>query len=174
MESKKIYGNPQLDKRDEYLTEEEFENLKLDKLTVKEIDKIFPGFKNKYAQVYNGGKLSKEVAQMIADANVMDKETLEKQKIKKEWNKKIENGNISTKDTQHLVNVIYGTEKELKSPQQEDPEHKEFREELQQHVYTPEQVAKNTAVREQKEIQEQQKQAPTQEEQTIDANQPII
>ena len=75
--------------------------------------------------------------------------------LKKEaWKEKIENGNISTKDTQHLVNVIYGTEKELKSPQQEDPEHKEFREELQQYVYTPEQAAKNTAVREQKEIQE--------------------
>ena len=99
------------------------------------------------------GKITQEVAQMIADANILDRETIQKQKIKEAWKEKIENGNISTKDTQHLVNVIYGTEKELKSPQQEDPEHKEFREELQQYVYTPEQAAKNTAVREQKEIQ---------------------
>ena len=144
------------------------------KKSVEEIEEIFPGFKEKYNQALKNGKITQEVAQMIADANILDRETIQKQKIKEAWKEKIENGNISTKDTQHLVNVIYGTEKELKSPQQEDPEHKEFREELQQHVYTPEQAAKNTAVREQKEIQEQQKQAPTQEEQTIDANQPII
>ena len=144
------------------------------KKSVEEIEEIFPGFKEKYNQALKNGKITQEVAQMIADANILDRETIQKQKIKEAWKEKIENGNISTKDTQHLVNVIYGTEKELKSPQQEDPEHKEFREELQQYVYTPEQAAKNTAVREQKEIQEQQKQAPTQEEQTIDANQPII
>ena len=142
--------------------------------SIEEIEEIFPGFKEKYNQALKNGKITQEVAQMIADANILDRETIQKQKIKEAWKEKIENGNISTKDTQHLVNVIYGTEKELKSPQQEDPEHKEFREELQQHVYTPEQAAKNTAVREQKEIQEQQKQAPTQEEQTIDAKQQII
>ena len=141
---------------------------------IEEIEEIFPGFKEKYNQALKNGEITQEVAQMIADANILDRETIQKQKIKEAWKEKIENGNISTKDTQHLVNVIYGTEKELKSPQQEDPEHKEFREELQQYVYTPEQAAKNTAVREQKEIQEQQKQAPTQEEQAIDANQPII
>ncbi len=144
------------------------------KKSVEEIEEIFPGFKEKYNQALKNGKITQEVAQMIADANILDRETIQKQKIKEAWKEKIENGNISTKDTQHLVNVIYGTEKELKSPQQEDPEHKEFREELQQYVYTPEQAAKNTAVREQKEIQEQQKQAPTQEEQNIDADQPII
>ncbi len=144
------------------------------KKSVEEIEEIFPGFKEKYNQALKNGKITQEVAQMIADANILDRETIQKQKIKEAWKEKIENGNISTKDTQHLVNVIYGTEKELKSPQQEDPEHKEFREELQQYVYTPEQAAKNTAVREQKEIQEQQKQAPTQEEQAIDADQPII
>lgn len=142
--------------------------------SIEEIEEIFPGFKEKYNQALKNGKITQEVAQMIADANILDRETIQKQKIKEAWKEKIENGNISTKDTQHLVNVIYGTEKELKSPQQEDPEHKEFREELQQYVYTPEQAAKNTAVREQKEIQEQQKQAPTQEEQAIDADQPII
>jgi hypothetical protein len=142
--------------------------------SIEEIEEIFPGFKEKYNQALKNGKITQEVAQMIADANILDRETIQKQKIKEAWKEKIENGNISTKDTQHLVNVIYGTEKELKSPQQEDPEHKEFREELQQYVYTPEQAAKNTAVREQKEIQEQQKQAPTQEEQNIDADQPII
>ena len=144
------------------------------KKSIEEIEEIFPGFKEKYNQALKNGKITQEVAQMIADANILDRETIQKQKIKEAWKEKIENGNISTKDTQHLVNVIYGTEKELKSPQQEDPEHKEFREELQQYVYTPEQAAKNTAVREQKEIQEQQKQAPTQEEQAIDADQPII
>ncbi|MBR2784377.1 MAG: hypothetical protein IKD74_00120 [Clostridia bacterium] len=144
------------------------------KKSVEEIEEIFPGFKEKYNQALKNGKITQEVAQMIADANILDRETIQKQKIKEAWKEKIENGNISTKDTQHLVNVIYGTEKELKSPQQEDPEHKEFREELQQYVYTPEQAAKNTAVREQKEIQEQQKQAPTQEEQNINADQPII
>ena len=142
--------------------------------SIEEIEEIFPGFKEKYNQALKNGEITQEVAQMIADANILDRETIQKQKIKEAWKEKIENGNISTKDTQHLVNVIYGTEKELKSPQQEDPEHKEFREELQQYVYTPEQAAKNTAVREQKEIQEQQKQAPTQEEQAIDADQPII
>ena len=144
------------------------------KKSIEEIEEIFPGFKEKYNQALKNGKITQEVAQMIADANILDRETIQKQKIKEAWKEKIENGNISTKDTQHLVNVIYGTEKELKSPQQEDPEHKEFREELQQYVYTPEQAAKNTAVREQKEIQEQQKQAPTQEAQAIDADQPII
>lgn len=144
------------------------------KKSIEEIEEIFPGFKEKYNQALKNGKITQEVAQMIADANILDRETIQKQKIKEAWKEKIENGNISTKDTQHLVNVIYGTEKELKSPQQEDPEHKEFREELQQYVYTPEQAAKNTAVREQKEIQEQQKQAPTQEEQNINADQPII
>ena len=149
--------------------------------SIEEIEEIFPGFKEKYNQALKNGKITQEVAQMIADANVMDKRAIEMQKTKKEFQERIKNGTLSQNDIDTLVDTIYGKTNDLKpskeegnlSPQ-EDPEHKEFREELQQYVYTPEQAAKNTAVREQKEIQEQQKQAPTQEEQAIDADQPII
>ena len=164
--------------------------------SIEEIEEIFPGFKEKYNQALKNGKITQEGAQMIADANVMDKRAIEMQKTKKEFQERIKNGTLSQNDIDTLVDTIYGKTNDLKpskeegnlSPKeqkeylykkleeslQEDPEHKEFREELQQYVYTPEQAAKNTAVREQKEIQEQQKQAPTQEEQAIDADQPII
>lgn len=164
--------------------------------SIEEIEEIFPGFKEKYDQAIKSGQLTQEVAQMIADANILDEKALEMQKTKNEYQKRIKDGTLSKNDIDSLVDTIYGKttdfepskEKGNLSPEeqkeylskklieslQEDPERKEFREELQQHVYTPEQAAKNIAVREQKEIQEQQKQAPTQEEQTIDADQPII
>ena len=38
------------------------------KKSVEEIEEIFPGFKEKYNQALKNGKITQEVAQMIADA----------------------------------------------------------------------------------------------------------
>ncbi|MBO5476721.1 MAG: hypothetical protein J6A15_03085 [Clostridia bacterium] len=168
MNSEKIYGNPQFDKPEDYLTEEEFLNKKLDKKTVQEIEEVYPGFKEKYAQVYNSGKVTKEVAEMIANANVLTKDQIKKLDIKKSWKEKISSNNLAEKDIKDLSNTLYSNST-LDYPEKENEEqgiseeHKEFCAELKEHTYTPEEAAKNTAVREQRELSkeiQQEKQMP--------------
>lgn len=172
MNTEKKYGNPKFDAPEDYLTEEEFLNKKVDKKTVSEIEEIYPGFKEKYAQVYNTGVLTKEVAEMIANANVLTKEQIRQSDIKKTWKEKVASNAVSQKDVEHLVNVMYGKE-DLDYPEKEhneqgiSEEHKEFCSELKQHTYTPEEAAKNTAIREQRELSkeiQQEKQIPQQNE----------
>ena len=198
-QEEKKYGNPAVSSPDEFMTEEEFLNMKVGGKTVEEIEELFPGFKDTYAEALSKNTLTKEVAQMIADANVLSKEEIAQFNTKKEWQDKVANGTLTEQDIDDLVSMMMGDNKEFTSPSQEkgnlsnseiknvlaekllkvlyedrkkqpeSDEHKEFREELQGQTYTPEQAAKNTAVREQREMQKEinnpQKQTP-QEPQT--------
>lgn len=179
--NEKKYGNPQFDSPDEYLTEEEFDNLKLNKKTVKEIEQVFPGFKEKYAKVYSSGILTQEVAQMIADANVLTEEQIEKDKMKKKWKDKIDSNSLTEKDVNKLTDVILKDKpfeypddnKEHDIVNTSSEEHKEFCEELKRQTYTPEQAAKNTAIREQKELSKEIQQQRNQEPQITQQDIPI-
>ena len=176
------------------------------KKSVEEIEEIFPGFKEKYNQALKNGKITQEVAQMIADANVLTKEQIAMLNTKKEWQDKIAKGTLTEKDINDLVSTMLGEKKDFSSPfqekgnlsneetktilaekiikvleieknQPETIEHKEFREELQSQNYTPEQAVKNTAIREQREIQKEintPKKSTPQEPQTPSYEPPTI
>lgn len=184
MENKKIYGNPKFDKPEEFLTEEEFLNKKVGRTnkTVAQIDEIYPGFKEKFAKQYNTGIADKEVIQQIVNADVFNEEELKKINTKNEWKERVNKGNVTQNDINHLVDVMFGKEKELKPPEKQkeepkqevDEEHKQFCDELKTHTYSPEQAAKNTAVREQKELNEQTKQQTIPQQEIPEEDQPII
>ena len=202
----KKYGNPAIDSPNEFMTEEEFLNKKVGGKNVAEIEELFPGFKKKYADALSKNTLTTEVAQMIADANVLTKEQIAMLNTKKEWQDKIAKGTLTEKDINDLVSTMLGEKKDFSSPfqekgnlsneetktilaekiikvleieknQPETIEHKEFREELQSQNYTPEQAVKNTAIREQREIQKEintPKKSTPQEPQTPSYEPPTI